>query len=146
MPAKQCQRDNQSGWKWGDEGYCYIGSGAKSKAEKQGAAIEVSKVEKMTRKIETVVVSKASIDMGNAQSIDQFSQNMREAGKNFHTEAEWLWIEEITPTTVIFCAENDDYEMKYWQHNWSISNGLPQLQTGPIEMQRVSTFVPKPVG
>lgn len=144
MPAQQCQRDNKSGWKWGDEGYCYIGEGAKAKAEKQGAAIEASRVEKqMARKIETVIVSKASIDMGNAQSVDQFMASMREAGKNFHSDAEWLWVEEVTPSTVVFCVEDDDYQMKYWQHNWAISNGLPQLQTGPIEMMRVSTFVPK---
>lgn len=97
----------------------------------------------MTRKVETVVVSKASIDMGNAQTIEQFADNMREAAKNFHSGADWLWVEEITPTTVIFCVQDDDWQSKYWQHNWSIANGLPQLQTGPVEMVRVSTFVPK---
>lgn len=100
----------------------------------------------MTRKAETVIVGKAMIDMGTAQSIDEFTQSMREAGKTYHASAEWLWIEEIKPTTVVFAVETDDYVVKYWQHTWTISEGMPQLGSSPIEMQRVSTFVPKPVG
>lgn len=98
----------------------------------------------MTRKVDTVIVSKASIDMGNAQTLDQFNENLKAAGKAAHSEADWLWIEELTPTTVVLCIQGDDYETKYWQHDWSISNGMPQLSSSPIEMQRVSTFVPKP--
>lgn len=40
MPLKQCQIDGKRGWKWGDEGKCYTGPEAKSKAVKQGIAIE----------------------------------------------------------------------------------------------------------
>ena len=43
MPLKKCQRDGKDGWKWGDEGHCYIGEGAKEKALTQGRAIEASK-------------------------------------------------------------------------------------------------------
>ena len=39
MPLKRCQINNQKGWKWGDEGKCYVGPDAKEKALKQGRAI-----------------------------------------------------------------------------------------------------------
>jgi hypothetical protein len=40
MPLKRCTKDGQQGWKWGDQGVCYIGPGAREKALKQGRAIE----------------------------------------------------------------------------------------------------------
>ena len=46
MPVKRCQRKGEKGWKWGDEGKCYIPSeegsdaAAKRKAERQGRAIK----------------------------------------------------------------------------------------------------------
>ena len=43
MPVKRCTKDGVSGWKYGDSGHCYTGPGAKSKAAKQGQAIEISR-------------------------------------------------------------------------------------------------------
>ena len=43
MPLKRCSENNESGWKWGDQGKCYTGKDAKKKALKQGVAIEGSK-------------------------------------------------------------------------------------------------------
>jgi len=43
MPLKRCQKDKKLGWKWGDEGTCYVGPNAKENAEKQGRAIERSR-------------------------------------------------------------------------------------------------------
>lgn len=43
MPLKRCKANGKQGWKWGDEGKCYTGSDAKSKAKEQGRAIEASK-------------------------------------------------------------------------------------------------------
>ena len=40
MPLKKCQIDGKDGWKWGDEGKCFIGPAGKSKAIGQGIAIE----------------------------------------------------------------------------------------------------------
>ena len=51
MPLKRCSKDGQEGWKWGDEGHCYIGPNAKENALKQGKAIEISK----NRKLEDLV-------------------------------------------------------------------------------------------
>jgi hypothetical protein len=53
MPVKNCQQDNKPGYKWGDEGTCYIYNpndqlskqNAMKKAKKQGVAIEISKDE-----------------------------------------------------------------------------------------------------
>lgn len=43
MPVIKCEKDGQSGYKWGESGTCYIGDGAKEKAEAQGRAIEINK-------------------------------------------------------------------------------------------------------
>jgi len=42
MPLQRCQVGERSGWRWGKSGKCYVGSGAKAKAAKQGAAIKAS--------------------------------------------------------------------------------------------------------
>lgn len=39
MPLKRCQKNGIDGWKYGDQGTCYTGSGAKKKAIRQGVAI-----------------------------------------------------------------------------------------------------------
>lgn len=39
MPVQSCQINNQNGFKWGEEGKCYTGPGAKKKALEQGIAI-----------------------------------------------------------------------------------------------------------
>ncbi len=43
MPVKKCTSKGKSGYKWGDEGTCYTGSGAEAKAKRQGRAIQASK-------------------------------------------------------------------------------------------------------
>jgi len=40
MPVERCTVDGKSGWRWGKQGKCYTGPGAKTKAAKQGAAIK----------------------------------------------------------------------------------------------------------
>lgn len=40
MPLKNCSENGKSGWKWGDQGKCYIGKDAKKQAIKQGISIE----------------------------------------------------------------------------------------------------------
>lgn len=43
MPVKKCSKDGKSGYKYGDSGKCYTGRSAKSRAKRQGRAIEASK-------------------------------------------------------------------------------------------------------
>lgn len=42
MPIKRCQKNSKKGYKWGSEGKCYVGPGAKEKALKQMRAIKAS--------------------------------------------------------------------------------------------------------
>jgi hypothetical protein len=50
MPVTKCTIDNQDGYKWGDQGKCYVGPDAKQKAIAQGIAIgEGDKLEKLQR-------------------------------------------------------------------------------------------------
>jgi hypothetical protein len=39
MPLNKCTIDNQDGYKWGEQGKCYVGKDAKEKAIAQGVAI-----------------------------------------------------------------------------------------------------------
>lgn len=43
MPIQSCTKNGKSGYKYGDSGTCYTGPGARKKAAKQGAAIEISR-------------------------------------------------------------------------------------------------------
>jgi len=43
MPLKRCEVNSKPGWKWGDGGKCYTGSGAKERAIKQAVAINMDK-------------------------------------------------------------------------------------------------------
>jgi hypothetical protein len=51
MPVQRCQRDNEEGFQWGDEGKCYLPSeeggeeAAREKAAEQGRAIEANKAQ-----------------------------------------------------------------------------------------------------
>ena len=40
MPLKNCSENGKDGWKWGDQGKCYLGKDAKKQAIKQGISIE----------------------------------------------------------------------------------------------------------
>lgn len=40
MPVEKCTSNGKSGYRWGKQGKCYTGSGAKAKAAKQGRAIK----------------------------------------------------------------------------------------------------------
>lgn len=51
----KCSNDGKSGYKYGDSGHCYTGPGAKKKAAKQGAAIEISKHSKARAEAEKPV-------------------------------------------------------------------------------------------
>lgn len=42
MPIMPCEKDGKSGHKYGEHGHCYTGEGSRSKAAKQGRAIQVS--------------------------------------------------------------------------------------------------------
>lgn len=46
MPVQRCQKGGKTGWKWGRSGKCYLGTSGKSKAARQGRAIEASKSRK----------------------------------------------------------------------------------------------------
>ena len=43
MPIQTCIKGEKVGFKFGDNGHCYIGPNARQQAAKQGAAIEISK-------------------------------------------------------------------------------------------------------
>lgn len=43
MPVKKCSSKKKSGYKYGKSGKCYTGKGARSKAKRQGRAIEANR-------------------------------------------------------------------------------------------------------
>ncbi len=48
MPIKECQINGESGYKWGDQGKCYVGEDAKQKAINQGISIGEFEFESFT--------------------------------------------------------------------------------------------------
>lgn len=50
MPLMRCRKSGENGYKWGSDGVCYIGTGAKEKALEQGRAIEASKSKRNKKK------------------------------------------------------------------------------------------------
>ena len=46
MPTKKCTSKGKSGYKYGNSGKCYTGKGAKSKADRQGRAIQANRAKK----------------------------------------------------------------------------------------------------
>lgn len=40
MPLQNCTNDEKSGFRWGSNGHCYTGPGAKKKAVKQGLSYD----------------------------------------------------------------------------------------------------------
>jgi len=42
MPLKRCYKNGQQGWKWGNNGTCFTGPNARSRAIKQAIAIIAS--------------------------------------------------------------------------------------------------------
>lgn len=49
MPIVKCSKDGISGYKWGEDGHCFIGENAKTQAENQGRAL-------MSQKFEDVLI------------------------------------------------------------------------------------------
>ena len=46
MPIMRCEKDGKQGYKWGKNGKCYVGNGARRKAAEQGKAILLGKSRK----------------------------------------------------------------------------------------------------
>lgn len=46
MPNKSCQSGGKKGTKYGGQGKCYTGQGAKAKTSRQGRAIEANRHKK----------------------------------------------------------------------------------------------------
>jgi len=43
VPVERCTSNGQPGFRWGSQGRCYTGEGARARAERQGRAVEANK-------------------------------------------------------------------------------------------------------
>lgn len=64
MPIKKCEIDGKPGWKWGDEGKCYLGDSGKKKAISQGIAVITSN----PKEIANLDANKVSVDYDDTAS------------------------------------------------------------------------------
>lgn len=48
MPIQTCMRSGRKGYRYGRQGKCYLGKGARVRAGRQGRAIKVSQSKGMT--------------------------------------------------------------------------------------------------
>jgi hypothetical protein len=69
MPLQKCSANNTSGWRWGSQGKCYTGPGAKKKAIKQGLAAnpeEFKSEAALLTDLEEILLAKAALAEYNA--------------------------------------------------------------------------------
>ncbi len=50
MPVLRCQKNGKRGYKFGNNGKCFTGSGARAKAAAQGAAIKIGQKSRRARR------------------------------------------------------------------------------------------------
>jgi hypothetical protein len=88
----KCQVRGQSGWKWGESGKCFSGSGGRSKALEQGRAIEASKAGRIDQRppseVQTLVFSKQKFERADqatrwAAKRDFKNDNVRETADSW---------------------------------------------------------------
>lgn len=51
MPLQNCSANGTSGWRWGEQGKCYTGPGAKKKAIRQGLAENGGKLDAFVQEL-----------------------------------------------------------------------------------------------
>lgn len=49
MPVQRCTKDGTAGYKWGEQGACFIGPGAQERAARMGRAIKAAQSERASR-------------------------------------------------------------------------------------------------
>jgi hypothetical protein len=93
-------------------------------------------------KVTTQIISKAILDIGTADDLNQFTDRMADAGREAHPGARWLWVAQITPSEVVLSVEGVD-SYTYQLHTWSIQDGMPVLGSESIEVEPETEYKPK---
>lgn len=96
-------------------------------------------------KLQTTIVTslrKATLDMGDAESLEEFTDAMREAARQAHPEADWIWVAQIEPRMVVVSVETSS-SSSYMQHDWSIEDGKPKLSAEATEVEPEVEYRPK---
>jgi hypothetical protein len=83
MPVQKCTKDGKSGWKYGGNGVCYTGPGAKKKAIKQGLAIEYNGGPKFESKSDAWMDAKASEILSRRDELLDDIRRVIEDKRNF---------------------------------------------------------------
>ena len=78
-------------------------------------------------------LNKATLDMGDAGSLEEFSDAMRSAAREAYPSADWLWVSQIEPSAVVVSVEMASAQ-SYMQHDWSIEDGKPKLSSQATEV------------
>lgn len=121
MPLKRCTSNGKSGWKWGENGKCYIGPGAKKKAIEQGIAIEgPDKFKKMAAEDPELSMADALDGLG---LVTGFSHNSTLA-KN---EPGWGSVDKGKLPRLAFAEHGEADKKSTWgfPHHWVQGGGSP---------------------
>lgn len=87
-------------------------------------------------------LNKATLDMGDAETLEEFSDAMRAAAREFYSGADWLWVSQIEPDAVVVSVEVSSGQ-SYIQHDWSIEDGKPKLSSQSTEVVVEVKYKPK---
>ena len=95
------------------------------------------------------VISKAMLDMGESETLDDFRETMRLAVASRYelVAADWIWIAEVAPDTVTVSVEtwsgaDDFWIVSHFRHAWSIQNEKPVLAAASVSVEPLITYVP----
>ena len=104
MPIKTCSEGGKNGLKWGNSGKCYTGKGAKAKAMRQAAAINLSEKEVKAANIQEEI--DAFFEQSKTkQEIDPELQQKIDIAKNMSTwelimNPPWEYEEDFSPDLI----------------------------------------------
>ena len=94
------------------------------------------------------VLSKAVLDMGESETLDDFREAMRLAVASRYAliAGDWIWIAELAPDTVTVSVETysatDFWILSHFRHAWSIQDGKPVLAAASVSVEPLITYVP----
>lgn len=93
MPVMRCQRGGKKGWKAGPTGFCYIGTSARGKAEKQLAAIKASQKKRGKIDSEEKKKTQTRLDIDEATALSKLGLSRNRTSKRkvrFKRPPKWL--------------------------------------------------------
>lgn len=93
-------------------------------------------------KLLTTIVNKAYFNMGDAETLEEFTDSMRAAARESYPTGDWIWIAQISPEKVVVSVDSTS-AYSYFEHTWTIDAGKPKLSFDAVEVVPETEFKAK---